>query len=65
MISIVADSLVFANTGKHLYDLQQIILKGTFQEEKYSTIAEVAASSEGHIKNIASELWYLLSKAFG
>ncbi len=31
----LADHLIFNKTGKHLDDLQQVILRGTFQGKKY------------------------------
>ncbi|MGB7708480.1 MAG: NB-ARC domain-containing protein [Microcoleus sp.] len=61
----LADDLVFVNTGKHLDDLQEVILRGTLQGQKYSKIADESHCSEGHIKDIASELWKLLSEVLG
>jgi len=61
----IADDLVFINTGKHLDDLQQWILRGTLQGQKYSRIADESYCSEGHVKDIASELWKLLSELLG
>ncbi|MEG4862453.1 MULTISPECIES: NB-ARC domain-containing protein [unclassified Microcoleus] len=61
----IADDLVFVNTGKHLDDLQEVILRGTLQGQKYSKIADESHCSEGHIKDIASELWQLLSEVLG
>ena len=61
----LADDLVFINTGKHLDNLQEVILRGTLQAQKYSKIADESHCSEGHIKDIASELWKLLSEVLG
>ena len=61
----LADDLVFINTGKHLDNLQEVILRGTLQCQKYSKIADESHCSEGHIKDIASELWKLLSEVLG
>ncbi|MEG3926861.1 NB-ARC domain-containing protein [Microcoleus sp. T3_D1] len=61
----LADDLVFINTGKHLDNLQEVILRGTLQGQKYSKIADQFHCSEGHIKDIASELWKLLSEVLG
>jgi len=61
----LADDLVFINTGKHLDNLQEVILRGTLQGQKYSKIAEESHCSEGHIKDIASALWKLLSEVLG
>jgi hypothetical protein len=56
-----ADDLVFAKTGEHLEDLQEAILRGVWEGQKYSQIAEASHCSEGHIRNIASKLWKRLS----
>ncbi len=61
----LADDLVFINTGKHLDNLQEVILRGTLQGQKYSKIADEFHCSEGHIKDMASELWKLLSEVLG
>ncbi|MCC3570517.1 MAG: ATPase [Microcoleus sp. PH2017_40_RAT_O_B] len=61
----IADDLVFVNTGKHLDNLQEVILRGALQGQKYSKIADESHCSEGHIKDIASELWKLLSEVLG
>jgi hypothetical protein len=42
-----------------------VILRGTLQGQKYSKIADESHCSEGHIKDIASELWKLLSEVLG
>ena len=56
-----ADELVFAKTGEHLDYLQEAILRGAIQERKYSQIAEDSHLSEGHIRDVASDLWKILS----
>ena len=61
----LADDLLFVNTGKHLDNLQEVILRGTLQGQKYSKIAEESHCTEGHIKDIASELWKILSEISG
>lgn len=61
----IADDLVFVNTGKHLDNLQEVILRGTLQGQKYSKIADESHCTEGHVKDIASELWKLLSEVLG
>jgi AAA+ ATPase superfamily predicted ATPase len=57
----LADELVFSKTGKHLEYLQEAILRGAIQDQKYSQIAEEFHLSEGHIRDVASELWKILS----
>ncbi len=60
-----ADDLVFANTGKHLEPLQQSILRNAWQGQKYSKTADEFHCTEGHVKDVASELWKLFSKILG
>lgn len=61
----LADELIFAKTGEHLDYLQKAILEGTFQGRTYPQIAEETHSSEGHTRDIGSELWKILSEGFG
>ena len=61
----LADNLVFTKTGEHLDDLQEAILVGVWEGQKYSQIAEASYCSEGHIRNIASKLWKRLSNVLG
>lgn len=61
----LADSLVYRATGRHLNDLQKAILQQVWQGRKYPDIAHHAGYTEGHIKDVASHLWRLLSKALG
>ncbi|MCL1474983.1 AAA family ATPase [Argonema antarcticum] len=57
----LADELVFSKTGKHLEYLQEAILRGAIEDRKYSQIAEEFHLSEGHIRDVACELWKILS----
>jgi hypothetical protein len=59
------DSLFFSETGKHIDRLQETILKGALDGQKYSDIAESEHCTEGHVRNVASELWQILSNALG
>lgn len=61
----LADDLIFKNTGKHLDDLQQAILFGTLQHQKYAEIAKNYNCTESHVKKNAAELWKFLSEALG
>ncbi len=61
----LADELIFAKTGEHLDYLQKAILEGTFQGQTYLKIAEGTHSSEGHVRDMGSELWKILSEGFG
>ncbi|MEO6860541.1 MAG: hypothetical protein ABI180_03165 [Microcoleus sp.] len=60
-----ADNLVFTKTGKHLDNVQEAILIGAWQGQKYPKIAEEAHCSEGHARDVASELWKIFSDVLG
>jgi ABC-type dipeptide/oligopeptide/nickel transport system ATPase subunit len=60
-----ADNLVFAKTGKHLDNVQEAILVGAWSGQKYPKIAEEAYCSEGHARDVASDLWKILSDVLG
>ena len=59
------DELVFAQTGKHLDNLQMAILKGVLKGQKYTQIAKEYKCTAGHAKDEAYELWRILSEALG
>lgn len=61
----LADELIFAKTGEHIDYLQKAILKGTLQGRTYPEIAEATHSSEGHTRDIGSELWQIFSEGLG
>ncbi|MBW4549007.1 MAG: ATP-binding protein [Symplocastrum torsivum CPER-KK1] len=61
----LADELLFTHTGEHLDHLQETILKGTLQGQKYAKIASENNLSEGHVRDTASELWQALSHVLG
>ncbi len=56
-----ADKLVFAKTGAHLNNLQQAILAGAWDSQKYRDIAEDYHCSEPNVKRVAASLWKLIS----
>jgi hypothetical protein len=59
------DNLVFSHRGEHLDDLEQAILKGVFDHQKYAEIAKNTKRSEKYVKYIAGRLWQVLSSALG
>lgn len=61
----IADGLVYSHTGKYLDDLQKSIVRGVCQGKKYQAIAKDFGCTEGHVRDIASELWKLLSDLLG
>ena len=60
-----ADQVLYERTGRHLSDLQSCIIQQSWQGRTYGQVAAVAGYSEGHIKDVASQLWRLLSEALG
>ncbi|MGB7247994.1 MAG: NB-ARC domain-containing protein [Phormidesmis sp.] len=60
-----ADQLLYDRTGRHLSDLQSCIIQQSWQGHTYGQVATSAGYSEGHIKDVASQLWRALSEALG
>lgn len=60
-----ADALVFAKRGKHLDDLQNAVLHGAWKGQTYIQIAEESGYSDGHLRDVASKLWRILSELLG
>ena len=61
----MADELVFAKTGQHLDDLQEAVLRGSIQGEKYTQIAEEIHCNESYVRDIGAKLWQILSEELG
>lgn len=59
------DTLLYEKTGRHLSDLQCCILQQVWGGKTYRAIAIIAGYSEGHVKDVASQLWRLLSDVLG
>jgi hypothetical protein len=59
------DELIFSHTGEHLDDLQQAILEGALDYQKYAEIAKNTHRSEKYIKDVAGKLWQTISTALG
>jgi tetrahydromethanopterin S-methyltransferase subunit G len=61
----LADKIVFAKTGQHLDDLQEAVLRGTLQREKYKEIARDLDCSESRVREVGAELWQIFSEELG
>ncbi|HBY77824.1 MAG TPA: ATPase [Cyanobacteria bacterium UBA11148] len=61
----LADEIIFTKTGQHLDDLQEAVLRGTLQGDKYKEIAKNFDCSESSVRNAGSELWQILSEQLG
>ena len=59
------DSLVQAKTGDRLSELQRTLLEQVCRGRRYLEISESYGCTEGHAKDIGSDLWKLLSKILG
>ncbi|MDZ8105933.1 MAG: NB-ARC domain-containing protein [Nostoc sp. DedQUE12a] len=60
------DSIVFSNTGRHLRDVEAVVLQGAWQAKTYEQIAETCEYSLNYIKQVAApRLWKLLSEVLG
>jgi hypothetical protein len=60
-----ADQVVFEKTGKHLSSLQEAILMGVLNSQKYGDIANQYNCTEPHVRKAASELWQVISEEVG
>ena len=62
----LVDELVVATTGKHLSNIEVLVLHGTWQGKKYSQIAAENNYTLEYLKNdIGPKLWLLLSQVLG
>ncbi|ABW28696.1 tetratricopeptide repeat protein [Acaryochloris marina] len=59
------EQLVIAQTGERLSELQQTILRQVWLGSKYFDIADAYGCTEGHAKDVGSDLWKLLSQILG
>jgi hypothetical protein len=60
-----ADQLFFEQTGKHLDDSQEIVIKGVWDGKTYEAIADESNRSERHVRDIGYKLWQILSEKLG
>ncbi|BAY09416.1 NB-ARC domain-containing protein [Calothrix sp. NIES-2098] len=56
------DTIIPAQTGERLSDLQKVILQQVWLGRKYLDIAHAYGCTEGHVKDVGSQLWKLLSQ---
>ncbi|WP_067775621.1 tetratricopeptide repeat protein [Nostoc sp. NIES-3756] len=56
------DTIIPAQTGERLSDLQKVILQQVWLGRKYLDIAHAYGCTEGHAKDVGSQLWKLLSQ---
>ena len=56
------DELVLTKTGSHLNSLQQAVLSGVWNSQKYREIADNYHCTEANVKRVAGSLWQLISE---
>lgn len=56
------ETIIPAHTGERLSDLQKVILVQVWLGRKYLDIAYAYGCTEGHVKDVGSHLWKLLSQ---
>ncbi|BAY47557.1 hypothetical protein SAMD00079811_51750 [Scytonema sp. HK-05] len=61
----IVDEMVFTKTGKHLNDIERLILQGTLANQTYEKISESTKYSARHLSNLALKLWEVLSEVLG
>ncbi len=61
----VIKTTLYTNAGKQLTVIEKEILKATWENETYATIAKNSHLSVGHIKDVAYKLWQQLSEILG
>ena len=61
----LSDEIVFTKTGQHLDNLQEAVLRGTLQREKYKQIAKDFDCSESRVREVGAKLWQILSEELG
>jgi tetratricopeptide (TPR) repeat protein len=59
------DSLMQSKTGGRLSELQRTILEQVWKGRRYLEISESYGCTEGHAKDVGSDLWKLLSEVLG
>lgn len=60
-----ANNSIFDKTGEHLTPLQEAIVMGVWQRQKYPQIAKDFHCSESHVKKEAAKLWEKLREELG
>ncbi|MEG4302716.1 ATP-binding protein [Microcoleus sp. D3_18a_C4] len=59
------NNLIVDKTGEHLTPLQEAILTGVWQRQKYPQIAKDYNCNESHVKKEAAKLWEKLGEELG
>ncbi|NJS15969.1 MAG: hypothetical protein HC787_01030 [Nostocaceae cyanobacterium CSU_2_110] len=63
-VLMLVSSLFMAKTGKHLSNIEVLVLGGSWKGQKYNQIAAEGGYTEEYIKNdVGPKLWKRLSQA--
>ncbi|MFM6270817.1 MAG: NB-ARC domain-containing protein, partial [Dolichospermum sp.] len=60
-----ANRLILKQEGRHLNEIEELIVKGTWENKTYQEIAEECKRSESRVRNVAAKLLQLLSEELG
>ncbi|GAB1537763.1 hypothetical protein NUACC21_04170 [Scytonema sp. NUACC21] len=61
----ITDNLVFSQTEKHLNEIEQLIIQATISNQTYEQMAASSNYSTRQLKDVAKNLWKVLSAAIG
>ena len=62
----ITDRLLFRHTGKHLSDIEIVILRGAWDNKTYEEIAEAENYTSNYLsKDVGNKLWSNISAALG
>ncbi|MCJ8281357.1 MAG: ATP-binding protein, partial [Rivularia sp. ALOHA_DT_140] len=62
----LVESLIMAKTGKHLSNIEVLVLRGSWKGYKYNQIAAEGGYTDEYLKNdVGPKLWKRLSQALG
>ncbi|MBV6623636.1 MAG: RNA polymerase subunit sigma-24 [Rivularia sp. (in: Bacteria)] len=62
----LVENLIMSRTGKHLSNIEVLVLRGSWQGYKYNQIASEGGYTDEYLKNdIGPKLWKRLSQALG
>jgi len=61
----ITDQLIFSQTGKHLDNIQEAVVKGVWEGQTYGKIADECHRSESRIRDVGYKLCEILSRELG
>ncbi|BAQ63742.1 AAA family ATPase [Geminocystis sp. NIES-3709] len=61
----IVDRLIFQERGKHLDNIQRVLILEVWKGNNYASIANIYHCSESYVRDSASKLWKILSAQIG